>query len=91
MEGDKGGGEPPPGKGEGGNYSFSNTPWAKGPANWTSLQFNKNTVAHRHTDRNNLGLSWIMICGDLNMWVWSLGESRLDTAKGLSLYLSQSG
>ena len=33
MEGDKGGGKLPPGKGEGGSYSFSNTPRAVGPAN----------------------------------------------------------
>ena len=31
---------------------------------WTSLQFNKNTVAEPHRDRNNVGLSFILICGD---------------------------
>ena len=33
VEGDKGGGKPLPGKGEGGSYSFSNTPRAADPAN----------------------------------------------------------
>ena len=30
---------------------------------WTSLQFNKNTVASPHIDQHNRGLSWILICG----------------------------
>ncbi len=37
LEGDKGGGKPPPGKGEGGSYWFSNTPRAVGPANFVYL------------------------------------------------------
>ena len=31
---------------------------------WSSLQFNCNTVAKPHTDRNNQGLSFILIIGD---------------------------
>ena len=33
WEGDKGGGKPPLGKGKGEDKCFSNTPWARGPAN----------------------------------------------------------
>ena len=31
---------------------------------WTSLQFNKNTVACEHTDKHNRGLSLVIILGD---------------------------
>ena len=31
---------------------------------WTSLQFNKNTVACEHTDKHNKGLSLVIILGD---------------------------
>ena len=31
---------------------------------WTSLQFNRNTVAKPHTDKNNIGLSFILVLGD---------------------------
>ena len=31
---------------------------------WTSLQFNRNTDAQLHTDRNNKGLSLVLILGE---------------------------
>ena len=51
---------------------------------WTSLQFNRNTVASPHTDRNNLGLSLVLILGDYSGGSLHVPGRDLSTPPGSS-------
>ena len=47
---------------------------------WTSLQFNRNTVSMPHTDKNNRGTSLLVLAGDYTGGTFSLsdGSMKLD-------------
>ena len=51
---------------------------------WSSLQFNKNTVARPHTDRNNEGLSLVIVVGDYTGGSLVVLGRRITTPSGRS-------
>ena len=51
---------------------------------WTSLQFNRNTISDPHTDKNNLGLSVIILLGNYSGGSLCVPSRKLRTQPGIS-------
>ena len=51
---------------------------------WTSLQFNRNTVADPHTDKNNVGLSFVLVCGSYSGGSLCVPRRGIETPPGKS-------